>query len=624
MIQNRLFIKLLLFFSPAFLNLIGCASIINLPDLSADKIKNYKTVKVYANRSSANNTGVYVEKGDFYSFIVTGRVSTSRWNRAQVGYDGVKPERKLGVMIDKQFQVVPPINATIDAQTKGEISLVVEDDGFMAEYGYAKYNSKAYQDNTGSFEATIIVWKTKNLDHIVDFFKQLKMLNPEEEVSETLFAQAQSLRASLAEVKIAAEDSKDQLREKSAETLTKSDEAENLDTQPLGLAASVQTSQQTELPKELAGDSVSAIESKDLYAPLMLIVSPREGQSISEVTIQLIGVIEDDKGLQKVEITINDKPLSPNGNRGMNIDPAQPNRRYEFNERIPVNVGSNRIKIHAEDSSGRVSEKTLVVSRKELRRKVWAVVVGVDKYPHLPHLKYAVKDARAFYDLLLNTNLVSPDNIFFVTNEKAKLSNLRSILGTKLKQSAGPDDMVIIYFAGHGATERDSKSPDGDGLEKYLLPYNAHPKDLYASALPMREISFILNRINSERLIFIADSCYSGASGGRTVSIGGIRANISDSFINRIASGKGRVIMTASSANEVSVEDDALQHGIFTYYLIEGLKGSADYDSDGLVTVDEAYRYVSYEVPKATAQEQHPVKKGSVEGQLVLGVVNKK
>ena len=416
MIQNRLFIKLLVLLSPTFLHLIGCAPTVNLPDLSTDKIKSYKTVKVYANRSRAINTGVYVENGDFYSFIVTGRVSTNRWNRAQVGYGGLKPERKLGVMIDKQLQVVPPINATLDAQAKGEISLVVEDDGFMAKYGYAKYNSDAYKDNTGSFEATIIVWKTKNLDHIVDYFKYFKMLNPEEEIAEKLFAQAQSLRASLADVKIAAEENNGQLREKSAETQTKPDKAENLDIQPPGSAASAPASPQTELLQERAGASPAAIESKDLYAPLMLIVSPREGQRISEETIQLIGVIEDDKGLQKVEITINDKPLTPIGNRGITIVPAHPNRRYEFNERIPVDVGANRIKIYAEDVSGRVSEKIVVVSRKELRRKVWAVVIGVDKYPHLPHLKYAVKDARAFYDLLLNTDLVSPDNMFFVTN----------------------------------------------------------------------------------------------------------------------------------------------------------------------------------------------------------------
>jgi uncharacterized caspase-like protein len=61
--------------------------------------------------------------------------------------------------------------------------------------------------------------------------------------------------------------------------------------------------------------------------------------------------------------------------------------------------------------------------------------------------------------------------------------------------------MVIIYFAGHGATERDKMSPDGDGLEKYILPYDAQPKDLYASALPMREISHILHRIQSDSII---------------------------------------------------------------------------------------------------------------------------
>jgi len=60
---------------------------------------------------------------------------------------------------------------------------------------------------------------------------------------------------------------------------------------------------------------------------------------------------------------------------------------------------------------------------------------------------------------------------------------------------------------------------------------------------------------------------------------------------------------------------------VFTYYLAEGLKGPADADSDGLITVDEAYRYVSERVPAATGQEQHPVKKGTVEGQLVIGIV---
>jgi uncharacterized caspase-like protein len=88
-----------------------------------------------------------------------------------------------------------------------------------------------------------------------------------------------------------------------------------------------------------------------------------------------------------------------------------------------------------------------------------------------------------------------------------------------------------------------------------------------------------------------------------------------------MVSGKGTIILTASGANEVSVEKDELRHGVFTYFLLEGLGGKADADRDDLVTVNEAYDYVSKNVPKATGQEQHPVKKGEVEGQLILGIL---
>jgi uncharacterized caspase-like protein len=218
-------------------------------------------------------------------------------------------------------------------------------------------------------------------------------------------------------------------------------------------------------------------------------------------------------------------------------------------------------------------------------------------------------------------NLVPAENITVLLNEQATLRNLRSALGTGLKGAAGSDDMVIIFYAGHGATERDAMSMDGDGLEKYILAYDSDPSDLFSTALPMRDLALIFNRIRSERLIFIADACYSGASGGRTVSLTGLRANIADTFLDRISAGRGKVIITASAANEVSVERDELQHGVFTYYLLEGLKGAADTDGDGLVTVDEVYRYVSDRVPKATHQEQHPVKKGTVEGSLVLSII---
>ena len=297
-----------------------------------------------------------------------------------------------------------------------------------------------------------------------------------------------------------------------------------------------------------------------------------------------------------------------------------PSRRIEFNEPVSLQRGENKIKIRAVDADGFATEKTLVVKHIEIRKNVWAVVVGINDYPKTRRLKYAVADAKAFYRHLVDVIQIPPENVILLLNQDARLSRLRSSLGTHLKRKAGKEDMVIIYFAGHGATEKDVLSPDGDGLEKYLLPYDVDPEDLYASALPMREISHIFYRIQSERVIFIADSCYSGASGGRTISLSGVRANISDAFLDRIAGGKGTVIMTASGANEVSAEDEKLQHGVFTFYLLQGLSGPADADKDGLITVDEAYRYVSTHVPRATGQEQHPVKKGTVEGRLILSI----
>jgi hypothetical protein len=356
--------------------------------------------------------------------------------------------------------------------------------------------------------------------------------------------------------------------------------------------------------------------------PVILIATPTDQGRVEVNVIQISGVAEDEEGLARVEIFINGKPLKKmKGERGILVTAERNPKRFEIKERLSLEKGVNRITIRAVDADGLTAEKSMTVHYVERRKNVWAVVVGINDYPKIRRLRYAVNDARMVYDHLVNKTRIPAENVTLLLDGEATLTRLRSVLGTHLKKKAGKDDMVIIFFAGHGATEKDVMSPDGDGLEKYLLAYDADPEDLYATALPMGEISKIFHRIRSERLVFIADSCYSGASGGRTIGISGVRANLSESFFDRLASGKGRVILSASGANEVSAEKDELKHGVFTYYLIEGWKGKADADGDGIITVDEVYRYVSEQVPRATGQAQHPVKKGTVEGRLILGVV---
>ena len=359
-------------------------------------------------------------------------------------------------------------------------------------------------------------------------------------------------------------------------------------------------------------------ESKNL--PVIAIASPKEGMSVDVEYVPLMGVAEHEKGIAKFEISVNNQPVGLKGPRDIQLVAKNP-KKIEFSEQIRLREGKNTITITVQGAEGLKQQKTLSIQFAKKQEAIYAVVVGINKYKNLPHLKYAVNDAREFHRYLIERSRVPKSNIWLLLDEEATLEKLRSTLGTTLRRRAGKDDTVIIFLASHGATEKDSSSPDGDGLEKYILPYNADSKDLYASAMPMSEIARIFQRISSERLVFISDTCYSGASGGRTIQAMGKRATISDTFLERLSQGKGRVILTASDTNEISVEKDEFKHGVFTYYLLEGLRGRADFDRDGMVTVDEVYQYVSEKVPQATGQDQHPVRKGESKGQIVLGVV---
>ena len=94
---------------------------------------------------------------------------------------------------------------------------------------------------------------------------------------------------------------------------------------------------------------------------------------------------------------------------------------------------------------------------------------------------------------------------------KPTLRNIKYALGTFLARSAGKDDTVIVYFAGHGAPEIDPRGVEKDGLAKYLIPSDADPDDLFSTALPMDDLQTIFDRIEAERVVAFLDACYSGA-----------------------------------------------------------------------------------------------------------------
>ncbi|MGD8765215.1 MAG: caspase family protein [Desulfobacteraceae bacterium] len=633
-----------------------------LPDI----IKSHKSFLIRAKSLGLVNTGIYLENEDLYTILATGTIdmSPSRPIHKYTPEDGWPIIAKIG-KDGYAFQPIPRYNnsGTRESYPDGELYMGYRT-GPIDSWGNP-LRPEYYRDDTGAFTIDVIVWKEKDYVKIYDFFKEINARDPHNKAVADALQYAENFKGyqvareevvkEVDETKKMIEELKEQKEpaqtgsqaEKVIQAAASSAEAaaavksmNELETKLKELMAKVaeldemkkqleverkkteQLSLALEEKEEREKDLLNKLSAGDKAPPVIVVASPVDGLKTESRAIQLTGVTEDDTGIRQFNISLNNKEVFPIDGRGIQVKTRELPIIYRFNERIRLNDGLNIIAIRSVDADGLVTEKEISITRIERRRNIWALVVGINEYQNVRNLKYAVNDARAFYSILVNQNHVPEENVILLTNQQANLRNLRRAMGTQLKKRAGQDDMVIIFFAGHGATEKDVTSPDGDGLEKYLLPVDAELDDIYTSALPMREIGHIFRRIKSERIIFIADSCYSGASGGRTINVTGIRASLSDAFLDRISGGKGTVIITASGANEVSMESDEFKHGIFTYFLLEGLKGKADVDADGLITVDELYRYVSDNVARASGQEQHPVKKGSVEGRFVLGVAN--
>jgi LAS superfamily LD-carboxypeptidase LdcB len=237
----------------------------------------------------------------------------------------------------------------------------------------------------------------------------------------------------------------------------------------------------------------------------------------------------------------------------------------------------------------------------------WALIVGISQYKYSNwNLRYAHRDAEELYNLLLTPTGGNFKKEFIrkLTNEEATTGNITRALRAFLKKPAR-EDLVIIYFACHGTPDFDRPG------NVYLLTHDTAPDDIAGTALPMREIDLSLREnLLAEKVIVLADTCHSAAIAGGI----GRRSAVDDStFVNRylqeVSRARGGIaLLTSAEANEVSFEDARWGggHGVFTYYLLLGMRGAGDHDGNGIVTVGELFEYVRDNVKLETNHQQHP------------------
>ncbi|MBL8685720.1 MAG: DEAD/DEAH box helicase, partial [Myxococcales bacterium] len=231
--------------------------------------------------------------------------------------------------------------------------------------------------------------------------------------------------------------------------------------------------------------------------------------------------------------------------------------------------------------------------------------VGIDRFQssRINWLTCARRDAVALHALFADT--LGSGGVL-LTDEQATRAELERQFEA-LARSA-PDDVVVITFSGHGTTTHE------------LLTYDADPASFPTTAIPLETLAEWVSRIPAQRVLCVLDCCFSGGMGAKVfVSDATPRSSDSADVVLERISGKGRLVLTAATANQEAWEVLRHRHGLLTYHLLEALQGNEEVVDSGKISVFRLLEYVTRRVIDGAAvirKVQHPTLRGQVDGEF--------
>ena len=239
--------------------------------------------------------------------------------------------------------------------------------------------------------------------------------------------------------------------------------------------------------------------------------------------------------------------------------------------------------------------------------KIWSVIVGVGRYNHLPSLKYTDDDAYRLFAFLKSPEggAVSDNNIRVLIDEGAERENILRTM-KRIFHQADENDVVMFYFSGHGY--------DGSFLPSDYDGYN--------NLLKHQEVIDILNKSKAKHKIIFADACHSGSLNKEQslTTRSAYNQPLKDFYSTFEKSSGGLALLLSSKKDEYSLEDQGLRQGVFSHYLMRGLKGEANKNSDGIIDISELYDYVHARVTKYTNGVQTPNLSGSFDPKMPVSM----
>jgi hypothetical protein len=235
---------------------------------------------------------------------------------------------------------------------------------------------------------------------------------------------------------------------------------------------------------------------------------------------------------------------------------------------------------------------------------LYLLSVGVSTYKDKNiTLTYPSKDAKDFADVMsLQKGKLYKDVVVRVrTDAQATRDNIMDDLEW-IQRQATQRDMVVVFMAGHGMNDTVTGN-------YYYLPYDANLEAVKRTMIPGSEIHSTLARLTGTRLLFL-DTCHAGnVTGTATRGVPDLRQFLQDLKDG----GQGLVVITSSRPGQKSQEHPSWNNGAFTKALVEGLKGKAQKDRQGLITFTALDAYITQRVKELTKGTQAPATQKSTE-----------
>jgi WD40 repeat protein len=354
----------------------------------------------------------------------------------------------------------------------------------------------------------------------------------------------------------------------------------------------------------LQGNKVEAaadIRKGIALPPEVKIISPETGAEFSrdEVIIQ-VSAKDIGGGIDEIRLYHNGKAIDEH-TRGIRIVPQ--GKEVVKTYTVTLVDGPNTFRATAFSKDRTESNPyeitvTLAAPQKDCALYVLAVGINTYKNPALS-LNYAEPDARGIVDFFKNkgTGLFKHVYIKEIYNEEATKTGIIAIF-TQL-QNTNPQDVVLIYLAGHGENVNDKWY-----FIPYELTYPEREEDVKAQGLSSEELAGYIQKIKAQKVLVLIDACKAGAA---LVAFRGFEDR---KALLQLSRSTGVHIVAASTKSQFAAEVRELGHGLFTYTLLEGLNGKAAGKGE-TVTVRKLMGYIEEQLPEITKkykkEAQYPV-----------------